>query len=101
MTAATGLFSVVANVMRPPPALRTWTLAVAVVRLHMSTDSTRSVALTSRIGRLGSWPTGMALIPDAVFANKFAPSAELMIFDVIGSGNRSPRSGVRLDERKI
>src|SRR5947207_12811780 len=102
MTGAAGiaLFTVAAKVMRPPPLFRIWIEAVAIVRLHMSTDRTTFVALTSRIGRLLSCPTGMTSSPEDEFANKLAPSAELIIFDEIGSGIRRPSSGVRLDDRR-
>src|SRR4030095_14392395 len=101
MTGAAGLLTVAANVMRPPPVLRIWTVAVATVRLHMSTERTTLVTLTSKIGRLLSCPIGITSNPEDELANKLAPSAELMIFEKTGSGRRRPRSGVRLDARRI
>src|SRR5205823_2927958 len=77
------------------------TEAVATVRLHVSTDRTTFVVLTSNTGRLLNCPMGTASKPDVEFANKFAPSDETMILDVMASGSRSPSSGVRLDDRMI
>src|SRR5262249_52742863 len=87
--------------MRPPPILRIWTVAVATVRLHMSTERTTFVTLTSKTGRLLSCPTGITSNPEDELANKLLPSAELMIFEKTGSGSRRPSSGVRLDARMI
>src|SRR5262245_7342307 len=65
------LLSPAANVMRPPPILRTWTVAVATTRLQISTESTTFVVLTSRIGRLFSWPIGITRRPVVEFANRY------------------------------
>ena len=60
-----------ANVIRPPPMLRTTTVAVATMRLQISTESTTFVVLTSRIGRLFNWPMGMTSSPVVEFANRY------------------------------
>src|SRR5438093_540397 len=96
-----GLFTEAENVIRPPPALRICTVAVAIVRLHASTERTTFVVLTSNIGRLPSCPTGMIDNPDDEFANRVAPSGVLMSLLVIGSGIRKPSSGVRLEDLRI
>ena len=91
----------VANVMRPPPRFRTWTDAVAIVRLHVSLEISTFVELTSTIGRFGSCPIGMTVIPEVDVANKFCPSVDATIFVVMFSGKRNPSCGVRLDDRRI
>ena len=95
------LFTLAAKVIRPPPMFRICTVAVAIVRLHMSRESTTLVELTSRIGTLFNCPMGITIKPEVDVANRFWPSGDAMIFDVICSERRKPSCGVRLDERRI
>src|SRR5262249_16901249 len=88
-----------AKVIRPPPRLRIWTVAVAMIRLHVSRVNTILVELTSSIGRLGNGPTGMNGIPEVEVAKRFCPSVEAIILEFTASGNRNPSKGVRLDDR--
>ena len=76
-------------------------MALAIVRLHMSRESTTLVELTSRMGRLFNCPTGITIKPEVDVAKRYWPSGEAMIFDVICSARRKPSCGVRLDERRI
>src|SRR5205085_6232252 len=65
----------------------------------VSREITTFVELTSTIGRLGNCPTGMTVIPEVEVANKFCPSVEATIFELMFSGNRKPICGVRLEDR--
>src|SRR5207253_2132036 len=42
---------------------------------------------------------GMTVIPEVEVANRFCPSVDAIIFEVMFSGRRNPSKGVRLDDR--
>src|SRR5437667_81501 len=72
ITCAFALLTCAPKVRRPPPALRIWTVAVAIVRLHMSRERTTFVVLTSRMGRLFKFPIGITV--SVCVSNKNGPA---------------------------